>query len=693
MKSERHSGSSEIEYARYKHAAPAFRAALLWIERILHIDVPSDKSLRSFLASGEILCSLVNTLVPGAVKRINHCPNRASAMDNLSLFISACQEKCGIPRSKLFSIDDFADILDRGFECQSNEEIGVKQSEKVVISLFWLAKFVDHDPRCEDLPKLDYSAFTGLLPKTTIIQSSPSFSTGDQIHSEYGATKTHFPISRNSNPASSVVNKRSAVERLPEAHQFVRPPSAMGNTDSSRVVIPPNSKDNSVAEPLDVEQATVEETQTNNNGTEEDEWQTDLDDWRQRRRKVSRQQATKMMSLEEIQEEEERKRREAIRDRMRRIKTQRSCISNSFIASTDIVRPTPPNSPGMALLTGGGFSLLEDIDEVNFNPVSSVPESTPVTESSLATDQSDNKSVSVIHQNGLESKPPISKPASHSSPMNGFKEHSSVESNQIVPTKQEDSIENTTGSESRASGNDRTPTADYREVQIRLQSKVKTVESRWGMMIRAEGPSETAPFIVERVRIGSTADVCDVMNGDILLELNSTHLSPRSGQPLDAITLQELESLMDQLSFTGRPATLRVLRKPNQIEELSDTEQGKETPIASNSAGSVTTDTSDIDDRTEFKPTKAVSVVRIQSQSAPKSNHVPSHPEVPVLHAPPSYSDQPGSLKSQQQLHDVSYPNSSDLTETTDSGPLKAPLRSPTHIPLKKSLSAQSKWG
>ncbi|KAA3673273.1 uncharacterized protein DEA37_0006312, partial [Paragonimus westermani] len=347
-----------------------------------------------------------------------------------------------------------------------------------------------------------------------------------------------------------------------------------------------------------------------------------------------------MMSLEEIQEEEERKRREAIRDRMRRIKTQRSCISNSFIASTDIVRPTPPNSPGMALLTGGGFNLLEDIDEVGFNPVSSLPESTPVQESSLATDQSDNKSVSVIHQNGLESKPLISKPAcdDHSSPMNGFKEHSTVESNQIVPTKQEDSTENTTGSESRALENDRTPTADYREVQIRLQSKVKTVESRWGMMIRAEGPSETAPFIVERVRIGSTADVCDVMNGDILLELNSTHLSPRSGQPLDAITLQELESLMDQLSFTGRPATLRVLRKPNQIEEFSDTEQGKETPIASNSAGSVTTDTSDIDDRTEFKPTQAVSVMRIQGQSASKSNHVPSHPGVPVLHALPSYS-------------------------------------------------------
>ncbi|KAA3675742.1 uncharacterized protein DEA37_0002893, partial [Paragonimus westermani] len=112
MKSERHSGSSEIEYARYKHAAPAFRAALLWIEVF-------------------VCCAiLVNTLVPGAVKRINHCPNRASAMDNLSLFISACQEKCGIPRSKLFSIDDFADILDRGFEFQSNEEIGVKQSEK-----------------------------------------------------------------------------------------------------------------------------------------------------------------------------------------------------------------------------------------------------------------------------------------------------------------------------------------------------------------------------------------------------------------------------------------------------------------------------------------------------------------------------------------------------------------------------------
>ncbi|KAF6774156.1 hypothetical protein AHF37_07013 [Paragonimus kellicotti] len=273
MKNERHSGSSETEHAQYNRAAPAFRAAILWIESILHIDVPSDKSLRCFLASGEVLCSLLNTLVPGAVKRINRCPNRASAMDNLSLFISACQEKCGIPRSKLFSIDDFDDILDRGFEFQSNGELGVKKSEKVVISLFWLAKFVDHDPRCEDLPKLDYSAFTGLLPKTTIIQSLPSFSTGDQISSEYGAAKTNFPVSRNFNSASCVVNKKSAVERLPEAHQFVRPLSAMGNTDSSRVVIPPNSKDSSVVEPLNVEQTTVEETQTNNNGTEEDEWQ------------------------------------------------------------------------------------------------------------------------------------------------------------------------------------------------------------------------------------------------------------------------------------------------------------------------------------------------------------------------------------------------------------------------------------
>ncbi|KAF6777914.1 hypothetical protein AHF37_02705 [Paragonimus kellicotti] len=179
------------------------------------------------------------------------------------------------------------------------------------------------------------------------------------------------------------------------------------------------------------------------------------------------------------------------------------------------------------------------------------------------------------------------------------------------------------------------------------------------------------------------------MNGDILLELNSTDLSPRSGQPLNAITLQELESLMDQLSFTGRPATLRVLRKPNQIEEFSDTEQGKETPIASNSAGSVTTDTSDIDDRTEFKPTQDASVTRIHDQSLSKSNHVLSHPDVPVLNALPSYSDQPRSPKSPQRLHDVSYPNSSDLAESTDSGPLKTPLRPPTDFPLKKSLSAQ----
>ncbi|OON13424.1 LIM domain protein [Opisthorchis viverrini] len=494
-------------------------------------------------------------------------------------------------------------------------EVSAELNEQVAISLFWLARFADQDPSCAHLPRLDYSAFGGVLPRS-LIQSSLSGCVGDGITSRF--LRKHQQ--EDSYLVNGTVGRKSplTIERHAQAHQFVRPThQSMGNSDSAPQQPVSVTEGTCQKQQSQLSQASSSEpSQANNNGLGDDAWQDDLDAWRERRRKASRMQATKMTSLEEAQVAEEKKKQEAIRDRMRQIKSQRSLSTNCYIPTTDIIRPVPPSSPGMALLTGGGginvFDLSEETssldaelaqphvdqnDEV-IQPVAQKLESSipyPVDHSdslgprpaiepiNIISVVSDSQPVVEIFDDGTAV--PDSQPEVQPGHIASYSQTQPV-NNIISDVISVDSPQPPQGSASQnreiavepAQSRVFSP-KEYKEVKIRIHPLMKTSEPRWGLTLRAEGPLETAPFVVERVKIGSAADVCDVTRGDILVRLNDFDLNSIPSSPTESINLSSLDRLLEQLSSENGSVNLCVLRKWSQNEDFSDVELDEESSV------------------------------------------------------------------------------------------------------------------
>ncbi|TGZ58679.1 hypothetical protein CRM22_009497 [Opisthorchis felineus] len=365
----------------------------------------------------------------------------------------------------------------------------------------------------------------------------------------------------------------------------------MGNADSAPQQLVDVTEGTCQKQQSQLSQASSSEpSQANNNGLGDDAWQDDLDAWRERRRKASRMQATKMTSLEEAQVAEEKKKQEAIRDRMRQIKSQRSLSTNCYIPTTDIIRPVPPSSPGMALLTGGGginvFDFSEETSSVDAELIqpnvdqNDQPVIEPVNSINVV---SDSKPEVEIFDSGTtvpDSQPEV-KPG-HIAPDLQTQLANNIISDVI-------SVDSPEPPQSTAAQNREISVEsallpvfspkEYKEVKIRIHPLMKTSEPRWGLTLRAEGPLETAPFVVERVKIGSAADVCDVSRGDILVRLNDFELNPIPSSPTESINLSSLDRLLDQLSSGNGSVNLCVLRKWSQNEDFSDVELDEESSV------------------------------------------------------------------------------------------------------------------
>ncbi|CAL8106567.1 unnamed protein product [Calicophoron daubneyi] len=577
----------------YERARPAFRACIDWIEDVLQTELDYRGSIRSPLASGELLCKLLNAIFPNAVKRINRCPSRAAANDNLSLFLRGCEEKCGIFKSRLFTVNDFEDILGREHETNPTDDISVKRSERVAITLFWLAKFSEQAPNACSVAKLNYTAFSGILPKTVIFGS-------------HGWGDAEDSLRRRSSLSTRPPSIIASVDKISDSG--VSSDSAfMGNNGSTSVPAPNASvqlrENRGRRNPMDMHFSDGFITeQSNNNTIEEDEWQADLDDWREKRRRASRLQATKMFSFQEQQLEEEKKHQEAIRDRMRQLKTQRSL--GPYVPSVDLTESVPITNPGMALLTGGSFDFsdIPDADDQSPTPAHlpgrMAPTGSTATSKEASTSRaeeenkqekgkegsgSDNPPSPAV--NGVDKKiitPSAQLPSPKTDTVDNARTNSSVSNKQppciIRNTVQvvsssptgDTKLEQNVSSEVQLTENDRGSSSHgYRCVNLRLIRRTGATEATWGLTVKAEGPSNTAPFTVERIKPGSSADICDVLKGDVLVSLNGIDLSSTQN-----VTLERLEAMMDDLASNAKAVPVRVLRKRDQSDDLTDTELG-----------------------------------------------------------------------------------------------------------------------
>ncbi|XP_034776821.2 LIM and calponin homology domains-containing protein 1a isoform X5 [Acipenser ruthenus] len=131
----------ELEGNQHQHQhqdaspEPAFLEAQKWIEAVTGRCF-GEKSFRSGLENGILLCELLNSIKPGLVKKINRLPTPLAGLDNIILFLRGC-EGLGLKGTQLFDPGDLQDTSNRanikGSDC-------CRKLKNVLITIYWLGK-------------------------------------------------------------------------------------------------------------------------------------------------------------------------------------------------------------------------------------------------------------------------------------------------------------------------------------------------------------------------------------------------------------------------------------------------------------------------------------------------------------------------------------------------------------------------
>ncbi|MEE6470963.1 hypothetical protein FKM82_009127 [Ascaphus truei] len=138
----------------------AFSEAQRWVEEVTGKTF-GNNDFRSALENGLLLSDLINKIKPGIIKKINRLSTPIAGLDNINVFLRAC-EKLGLKDAQLFHPGDLQDLSNR---------VTVKQEEtnrrlkNVLITLYWLGRKAYSDPYYNG-PHLNLKAFEGLLGQT-----------------------------------------------------------------------------------------------------------------------------------------------------------------------------------------------------------------------------------------------------------------------------------------------------------------------------------------------------------------------------------------------------------------------------------------------------------------------------------------------------------------------------------------------
>uniref|UniRef100_A0A8C8BHP7 LIM domain 7 n=1 Tax=Otus sunia TaxID=257818 RepID=A0A8C8BHP7_9STRI len=89
----------------------AFAEAQRWVETVTGKSF-GTKDFRAALENGVLLCDLINKIKPGIVKKINRLPTPIAGLDNINVFLKAC-ENIGLKEAQLFHPGDLQDLSNR----------------------------------------------------------------------------------------------------------------------------------------------------------------------------------------------------------------------------------------------------------------------------------------------------------------------------------------------------------------------------------------------------------------------------------------------------------------------------------------------------------------------------------------------------------------------------------------------------
>ncbi|XP_012864851.1 PREDICTED: LIM domain only protein 7-like [Dipodomys ordii] len=89
----------------------AFAEAQRWVEAVTEKNFQT-KDFRASLENGVLLCDLINKLKPGIIKKINRLSTPIAGLDNINVFLKAC-EQIGLKEAQLFHPGDLQDLSNR----------------------------------------------------------------------------------------------------------------------------------------------------------------------------------------------------------------------------------------------------------------------------------------------------------------------------------------------------------------------------------------------------------------------------------------------------------------------------------------------------------------------------------------------------------------------------------------------------
>nr|XP_032603837.2 LIM domain only protein 7 isoform X13 [Taeniopygia guttata] len=178
----------------------AFAEARRWVEAVTRQSFETE-DFRAALENGVLLCDLINKIKPGIVKKINRLPTPIAGLDNINVFLKAC-ENIGLKEAQLFHPGDLQDLSNR---VTVKPEETNRRVKNVLITLYWLGRKAQSDPDYNG-PYLNLKAFEKLLgqalSKALEESSQPSRSGRDSGYGDIWYVDRAEPFS------SSVTHKR-----------------------------------------------------------------------------------------------------------------------------------------------------------------------------------------------------------------------------------------------------------------------------------------------------------------------------------------------------------------------------------------------------------------------------------------------------------------------------------------------------
>uniref|UniRef100_A0A8C3CVU7 LIM domain 7 n=1 Tax=Cairina moschata TaxID=8855 RepID=A0A8C3CVU7_CAIMO len=135
----------------------AFAEARRWLETVTGKSFGTE-DFRAALENGVLLCDLINKIKPGIVKKINRLSTPIAGLDNINVFLKAC-ENIGLKEAQLFHPGDLQDLSNR---VTVKPEETNRRVKNVLITLYWLGRKAQSNPHYNG-PYLNLKAFEKLL--------------------------------------------------------------------------------------------------------------------------------------------------------------------------------------------------------------------------------------------------------------------------------------------------------------------------------------------------------------------------------------------------------------------------------------------------------------------------------------------------------------------------------------------------